>query len=205
MDSWMPWTVVRNFIRAFSPTLILAITWDLWRNLSHSSSMNSWAVITDGVSLGTVASVRLVPPLAGAHEQLKYYLRWKWEALIASSIFLALLLFHRLPHLSALDILLALTGCAFYADLSRACRIDIELSRKTAAIAFVYGAITAFVSDTVSSIARIREGTFPWRDAMYFTVLMIVLLAILGLKWWGQGREKLPEIQELGLNRQNHS
>jgi len=206
MDSWMPWTIVRNFIRAFSPTLVVVIIWDMWRNLSHSPSVTWLAVMIDAVALGVIIAIRLAPPLTGLREQLKGYLHWKWEALIAGSIIVALLVSHKLPHFVPRNVLLGLAGCAFYADLARTCGIDHETSQKTIrAVCVAYGIVRGFVSDTASSIAQIREGTFPWRDAMYFMVLVIVLLAILGFKWWGEGHEPLPEIQELGLNRQNES
>ena len=206
MDSWMPWTVVRNFIRAFSPTLVVVVIWDMWRNLSHSFSLTWPAVTIDAVALGAIIAIRLAPPLTALRQQLKGYLHWKWEALIAGSIFVALLLFRKVPHFAPPNVLLGLAGCAFYADLARTCRIEYETSKKAIRAVWVaYGIIYGFVSDAASSIAQIREGTFPWRDAMYFMLLMIVLLVILGLKWWGQGYQSLPEIQELGLNRPTHS
>ena len=46
----MPWTVMRNFIRAFCPTLILVINWDLWRNLGRAEPAKQWAIMTDAVA-----------------------------------------------------------------------------------------------------------------------------------------------------------
>ncbi len=205
MDSSMPWIIARNFVRAFAPTLAVVILWDLARNLSHLSTTPRWAAVSDGVALGVVIAIRLAPPSKGLREQLMEYMRWKWEALFGASILLTLLLFHKLPQSDPLDILLGLAACAFYADLARVCRIEYETSRKTIrAICVAYGFIAALLSGVVSSVAQIREGAFPREDLAYF-VLTLVVLVILGFKWWGQGAEPSPVVQELGLNRQDPS
>ena len=77
MDSWMPWTITRNFIRAFFPTLSLLIAWDIWRNLGHASAMQRQTLLIDAIALCAILAIRLQPPLAPAWEQLKYPFAWK--------------------------------------------------------------------------------------------------------------------------------
>lgn len=77
MDSWMPWTITRNFIRAFCPTLSLLIAWDIWRDLGHASAMQRQTLLIDAIALCAILAIRLQPPLALAWEQLKYPFAWK--------------------------------------------------------------------------------------------------------------------------------
>lgn len=206
MDSWMPWTIARNFVRAFSPTLVVVIVWDLWRNLSHLSTTTGWTVVSDTAALGVIIAIRLAPPIEGLREQVTAYLRWKWEARFASAVLLALVFFDVMERPNPLDVLLGFAAWALYADLARVCRIEFETSKKVIkAIGIACGVLTYVLSGVVSSVAQIREGTFPWRDVIYLMVLVLIVTVVLALKWWGQASQPLPVVQELGLNRHNPS
>jgi hypothetical protein len=203
MDSWMPWTITRNFIRAFCPTLILLIGWDMWRNVGHAGPAKQWAVMTDAVAFGIVMAIRLSPPLMGMGEQLKFLFQSPWVGWFMVGMVLGPLL---LPGIVSFDFrhkLSLMAGCVFCTDIARVCKIDYEQSRRSLKYIFIaYGIIAGFVSQVVSYVSEMWEGTFPWRDALFLAMFLLVLIAISAFKWWGEWDGPLPDIQELGLNRE---
>jgi hypothetical protein len=201
MDSWMPWTITRNCVRAFFPTLALCIVWDLWRNLNHAAGARQAAVLIDTVALCVVIAFRLAPPFTPAWEQLKYLFRWSWIGLISLCVLLMPLLPYKW-HTSALDRLLFVIAYVFYSDLSRVCKTSYE--KVEGHVNFVYKAAAAagwVISGIVSSVREMTEGTFPWRDALSLSVVLLVLGTIVAFWAWGHRGGHGSYIQELDLNR----
>jgi hypothetical protein len=202
MDSWMPWTVMRNFIRAFCPTLILVINWDLWRNLGRAEPAKQWAIMTDAVAFGVVLAIRLSPPLAGMGEQLKSLFQAPWVGWFVIGLVLGPLLFPGIMPHDFQHKLLPVAGYAFCGDIARVCKIDYEQSKRSLRFIYTaYGIFAGFASQVISYVEQIREGTFPWRDALSLTAFLLLLIAISAFKWWGEWDGPISHIQELGLNR----
>lgn len=204
MDSWMPWKITCNFIRAFFPTLSLLIAWDIWRNLGHASAMQRQTLFIDAIALCVILAIRLQPPLAPAWEQLKYPFAWKQLkypfrlSLICTLGVGPLLMVFLDPLFSPMEGLLTVVGYIFYCDLSRSCKISLEDAAKH--VYLVYAIVGGSGWIVWSIVSALREmDTFPWRDALF---LPIFLLAISAFHWWGKWGEPLPHIQELGLNRE---
>jgi hypothetical protein len=199
----MPWTITRNFICAFCPTLMLLIGLDMWRNMHHAGPGNQWAIVTDAIAFIFVLAIRLSPPMAGMGEQLKSLFRAPWVGWFVVGWVPASLLFPGIMPHDFRHGLSLVAGYAFCGDLCRVCKIDYEQSRRSVSFfCTTYGIIAGFVSQAVSYSAQIQEDTFPWRDASYLAVLLLVLIAISAFKWWGEWGTPLPHIQELGLNRE---
>jgi hypothetical protein len=199
----MPWIITCNFIRAFCPTLILVINWDLWRNLDHAGPAKQWAIMTDAVAFGVVLAIRLSPPLTGIREQLKSLFHAPWVGWFVIGLLLAPLLFPETMSHGFWEELLPVAGYAFCADMARVCKIDYEQSKRSIRFIYTaYGIIAGFASQVVSYAAQIWEGTFPWRDALFLAMFLLVLISISAFKWWGEWNGPIPHIQELGLNRE---
>jgi hypothetical protein len=198
MDSWMPWTVTRNFIRAFCPTLSLLIAWDIWRNLGHASAMQRQTLLIDAIALCAIFAIRLQPPLAPAWKQLKYPFRLSLMCILGVGPFLMVLLD---PLFFPMEGLLTVVGYIFYCDLSRTCKISLEDTAKHVYLVYaIVGGSGWIVWIIVSSLKEM--GTFPWRDALFLAIFLLVLIAISAFRWWGEWGGPLPHIQELGLNRE---
>ena len=204
MDSFMPWRIACNFIRAFFPTLILLISWDLWRRLKHVAPATQWAVMTDAIALGVVLSIRLAPPLGEAREQLKHFYR-SWESFFwACVVLLPLVLPHRITQANRQDGLLLLAAFAFYSDIVRVCKISLSTGISKASIRAVCTTFWFFaylVSGAVSLLGQIWERAVDWRDTLTGAANFLVLISLLTLARWWERREHFPAIQELGLNR----
>jgi hypothetical protein len=196
MNDWMPWKIACNFIRAFFPTLALAICWDLWRNLHYPMAARQLAVVADLTALAVILIVRLWPPWTGARDQLHYIFHRSWVGWLVLGLVMLAFLF---PGPASPDSLFWVLGYAFYADLSRFCRADIEDTVRT--IKWAYGIIAGIVSQAVFYLEQMREGTFPWRGAVFVSVFLLVLAALGTFKWWRQETEPGPYIQQLGLDR----
>jgi hypothetical protein len=181
MDDWMPWKITRNFVRAFFPTLALAICWDLWRNLHYSMAAKQLAVMVDVTALAIILVVRLSPPWASARNQLHYIFNRSWTSWMVLGLVMLAFLF---PGHASPDGLVWVLGYAFYADLSRVCRTDVEDAMRT--IKWIYGIIAGVASQAVFYLEQMREGAFPWRDAVFVSVFLLVLAAIGTFKWWGR-------------------
>lgn len=193
MDSWMPWTISCNFIRAFCPTLILVINWDLWRNVGHAGPAKQWAIMTDAVAFGVVLAIRLSPPLAGIREQLKSLFHAPWVGWFVIGLVLSPLLFPGIMPHDFQHELLPVAGYAFCADMARICKIDYEQSKRSVSFIYTaYGILAGFASQVVSSR----------RDALFVAMFLLVLIAISAFKWWGEWDRPFSHIQELGLNRE---
>ena len=202
MDPWMPWTITCNFIRTFCPTLILVINWDLWRNVGHVGPAKQWAIMTDAVAFGVVLAIRLSPPLAGMREQLKSLFHAPWVGWFVVGMVLAPLLSPGIMPHDFQHKLLPVAGYAFCGDMARVCKIDYEQSRRSISLIYIsYGIVVGFASQVVSYAEQIREGTFPWSDALFLAMFLLVLISISAFKWWGAWNGPIPHIQELGLNR----
>jgi len=105
-------------------------------------------------------------------------------------------------HTSTLDRLLFVIGYVFYSDLSRVCKTSYEKLEEH--VNFVYQAVAVagwVISGIVSSVGEMTEGTFPWRDALSLSVVLLLLGAIVAFWAWGQRGAHGSYIQELGLNR----
>jgi hypothetical protein len=199
----LPFRVVRNFVRAFSPTLILLIGCDIWRNSTQPVAARQLAITIDVLALGVVLAMRLSPPFAGAREQLKSLFRAPWVGWIIVATAVLVPVLEKPIHVSMHKLLL-LCWSAFCGDLARACRFDYEIAergvRLTVMTAPVIGAV---YSAAASYWTQMREGTFPWKNAAYLAVFVLIMAAIAALRWWAEGgTEPFPLIQELGLNRQ---
>jgi len=192
MDSWMPWVITRNFIRAFFPTLVLVITWNLCRNLLYLKSARTWAVTTDLVALCVVIAIRLAPPLAPALEQLKYVV--DKQRLGLAAIFIALISFKL--ELVGLDPLLLVGGCVFCNDLSRLRRSSLPKARQLAGdFSDLAGFIILFVAALISSLRQTMDGTYSWRE---ISVAALAILAMVFAGWWANRHPAQPFVQELG-------
>jgi hypothetical protein len=207
MDSWMPWTITRNFIRAFFPTLSLLIAWDIWRNLDHVSAMQRPTLFIDALALCAILAIRLQPPLAPAWEQLKYPFAWKqlkypFRLSLIGILGVGPLLMALLDPLSfPMEGLLTVVGYIFYCDLSRTCKISLEDAAKHVYLVYaIVGGSGWIVWNIVSSFREI--GRFQWRDALPVAIFFLVLIAVSAFQGWGEWGEPLPHIQELNLNRE---
>jgi hypothetical protein len=207
MDSWMPWTITRNFIRAFFPTLSLLIAWDIWRNLGHASAMQRQTLLIDAIALCAILAIRLQPPLAPVWEQLKYPFAWKrlkyplrlslMGILGVGALWMALLD----PLSFLMEGSLTVVGYIFYCDLSRTCKISLEGAAIHVYLVYaIVGGSGWIVWSIVSSFREV--GRFPWRDALSLAIFLLILIAISAFKWWGERGEPLPHIQEPGLDRE---
>jgi hypothetical protein len=207
MESWMPWKITCNFIRAFFPTLSLLIAWDIWRNLGHASAMQRQTLLIDAIALCAIFAIRLQPPLAPAWEQLKYPFAWKQlkypfrlslMCILGVGPFLMVLLD---PIFFPMEGLLTIVGYIFYCDLSRTCKISLEDAAKHLYLVYaIVGGSGWILWIIVSSLKEM--GTFPWRDALFLTIFFLVLIAVCVFKWWGEWDGPISHIQELGLNRE---
>ena len=210
MESWMPWKITCNFIRAFFPTLSLLIAWDIWRNLGHASAMQRQTLLIDAIALCAILAIRLQPPLAPAWEQLKYPFAWKqlkhpFRLSLMGFLGVGALLMTLLDPLSCLmEGSLTVVGYIFCCDLSRTCKISLE-----GAVIHVYlvyaivGGSGWIVWSIWSIVSSFREmGRFPWNDALFLAIFLLIPTAIFAFKWWGEWGETLPHIQELGLDRE---
>ncbi|HEX7289226.1 MAG TPA: hypothetical protein VF532_23780 [Candidatus Angelobacter sp.] len=195
MNDWAPWRITCNLVRAFFPTLSILLCWDLCRNLTQATPAKPLSIMTDAVALGAVLAVRLAR-FAGAREQIKQIFHWSPASGLGICALLVLLL--RNP----LDALLAAAGYVLYADISRVCKLSRRQAVQAVEFICIACAISAGVaSNLVSGLEQIRQGTFSWQDGRDFAVLILILAGILVLGWRWRGREELPVIQELRLNR----
>lgn len=198
MDSWMPCLITRNFIRAFTPTLVLVIAWDLCRNLFYMGPARMWAVAADVIALSIVIAIRLVPPLSAAREQIRFFFHKSHFGF--ACIYIAL--FSANSFANPTSMLLLSAGYALCNDLSWVCKISRE-DAELAIHRFYWGIfiVVFFVYCLASSIAQLAKGTFVLKNLLSEALAGAVLILILAfIKWWGNGREPIPHIQELGLN-----
>lgn len=210
MDSWMPWKITRNLIRAFFPTLSLLIAWDIWGNLGHASAMQRQTLLIDAIALCSILVIRLQPPLAPAWEQLKYPFAWKqlkhpFRLGLMSILGVGALWMTLLDPLSFLmEGSLTVVVYIFYCDLSRTCKISLEGAAIQVYLAYaIVGGSGWIVWSTWSIVSSFREmGRFPWSDALFLAIFLLIPIAISAFKWWGEWGEPLPHIQELGLDRE---
>lgn len=198
MDSWMPWTIARNFIRGFFPTLGLLICWDLWRNLGHGPPRNQVSIAADVVALGVVFAIGFAPPLLLARDQLRHFFQWSAGLGLIVAVLLLTFFSSKVDHK---DSLLMIAAYAFYTDLGRICKISPNDVRKK--VDFVYKALVflaVFVSALAAFIRQVWEGTSSPRDQWFAIILIPALIIILAAKWWAGGFEQMPHIQTLDLN-----
>jgi hypothetical protein len=190
----------------FFPTLSLLIAWDIWRNLGHASAMQRQTLLIDASALCAILAIRLQPPLAPAWEQLKYPFAWKqlkypFRLSLMGILGVGALWMALLDPLSFLmEGSLTVVGYIFYCDLSRTCKISLEGAAIHVYLVYaIVGGSGWIVWSIVSSFKEM--GRFPWRDALFLAIFLLILIAISVFQWWGEWDEPLPHIQELGLNR----
>ncbi|HLK06430.1 MAG TPA: hypothetical protein VKV30_00750 [Candidatus Angelobacter sp.] len=209
MDSWMPWTITRNFIRAFFLTLLLLIAWDFWRNLGHSASMQRQTLLIDAIAFCTILAIRLQPPLAPAWEQLKYPFAWKqlkypfrlsWMGILGVvGLLMALMDPDKLSFLTKGP--LTVVGYIFYCDLSRTCKISLEDAEKHVDLVHTLVGVSGWIIWSIASSIG-EMGRFSWRDVLFLAIFFLVLIGMSAFKWWGEWDGPISHIQELGLNRE---
>lgn len=210
MDSWVPWKITCNFIRAFFPTLSLLIAWDIWRNLGHASAMQRQTLLIDAIALCSILAIRLQPPLAPAWEQLKYPFAWKqlkhpfWLSLMGILGVGAWLMTLLDPLSFLMEGSLTVVMYIFYCDLSRTCKISLEGAAIHVYLVYaIVGGSGWIVWSIWSIVSSFREmGRFPWSDALFLAIFLLIPIAISAFHWWGEWGEPLPHIQELGLDRE---
>jgi len=190
---WMPWRIACNFIRVFFPTFLLLLSWDVCRRLAHAAPATRLALCTDAIALAIVLAIRLSSPWSGLREQLRYYFFGRtW---IGWMVFVCVPLTFLFPERSP-ESLFGLLGCVFYTDLSRVCKTDIE--ERIHSIRWGYGILAWIFS---GAVVQVLEDAFLWRDVLVLLAFLLVVIAVVALKWWVEGPEPAPYIQKLGLNQ----
>ena len=181
---WLPWRFVRSFVRAFCPTLIMLLSWDLWRNLGHAAAARHWAVITDVIALGAVLALRIAPPLAPALDQLQYFFPLSSDGLYRLLILLPPLALEIVTDSSFWDPWLLVAAYVLSVDVSRVRKVPEEDPR----ISLTFLALGVFWSVVPALILTARgteQSRFVLRDSS--SVLMTVAVVAL-LMWWGHKR-----------------
>ncbi len=208
MDSYMPWTVVRNIVRGFSPTLFLLIIWDLWRNLMHAASTRQLGIVADIVALGVVAAIRLAPPLAPAREQVKRVFSLSWAAFFGALFFLVPLMFHKRSGADLQEGLLLASGYAFYIEMSHLCRTTPrEIQRLIGALCLTFASVClafAIVSTLVYGTASLLWDMIHGSSMELSAVILILIIpgVFSLLSRWFAKRMPDPVVQALEVNQQ---
>jgi hypothetical protein len=187
---WLSWRFVRSFVRSFCPTLIVLLSWDLWRNLGHAAAARQWAVTTDIIALGAVLALRLAPPLAPALDQLQYFFPLSSDGLYRLLILLAPLALDIITHSSLWDPWFLATVYALSVDASRVRKVPAEDPRISLTL-LAFGVAGTFLPRTLLLIA---QGTAEWRAVLRDSAGVLMMVALLALLiWWGHKRRWSPK------------
>jgi hypothetical protein len=205
---WLPWRFARSFVRAFCPTLIVLLSWDLWRNLGHASAARPWAVTTDVLALGAVLALRLASPLAPALAQLQYFVPLSSDGLYRLLILLASLALDIITHSSFLDPWLLVAAYALSVDVSRVRKVPVENVDPRISLTFLaFGIAGAFLVRAALVLILVAQGTGQWRAFLRDSPGVLMMVALLALlMWWGQKRKwqqtdkRDPVVEDLEFN-----
>jgi hypothetical protein len=204
---WLPGRFARNFIRAFCPTLIVLLSWDLWRNLGHAASARQWAVTTDVMALGAVLVLRLAPPLAPALDQLQYFFPLSSDGLFRLLILLAPLALEIITP-SLWDPWLLVVAYALSVDVSRVRKVPVDDQDPRISLTYLsFVIVPTSLVIAVSVLILIARGTAQWRDVLRNTAGVLIMVALLALLiWWGHKRKweqkgkRDPVVEDLEFN-----
>jgi hypothetical protein len=202
MDSWVPWTITRNFIRAFCPTLIILISLDMWRNLGHEGPAKLSAILADAVALCVVLAMRLATPFS-ACEELKILLHRLWGAAWMISTLEALEIFFKPSIHNFHQGLILICGWAFCMDMGRVCGIPAAQARKwLGGLGIVILCAAVIFWGTIRILLQLWRGMFYGTGGVIdFGTILLLAILIGFLIRHGLSRQSTPEIQQLGLDR----
>jgi hypothetical protein len=193
----MPWRIARNFIRAFCPTLIVLLLYDLLRNLNHSSPMRQLGLFADMVALGVVLFIKVAPPFGGMRKEFAHLFGWSFEMIYRLG-YVGTFLFGNLWHINLQKGLLLAAGYAFFADMAKVCKTSVEDPERV-----VRSAITAcgIMSCFFYGLWKLCQSAIPLTGLLNEIVSVFAALAIIALLgWWAVRQTDASTIQELKLN-----
>jgi len=190
----MPWRVARNFIRAFCPTLILLLLYDLLRNLKHPSPTRALGLFADVLALGIVVFMKLAPPFGGMRKEFGYLFQGAFRGIGWLGIFL---LFNNLSDVNPQKVLLLAAGYAFYADMAKVCKTSLKDAQR---IVSGFVVVCGMVSFFVYGLWRICQGVIPLTGLLNRIVSVFAALAIIGLLGWWAVRQTAASSIQLKLN-----
>jgi len=204
----LPWRFARSFVRAFCPTLIVMLSWDLWRNLGHAGVARPWALTTDVLALVAVLALRLAPPLAPALDQLQYFFPLSFDGLYRLLILLALPALDIITHSSFLDPWLLVAAYALSMDVSRVRKVPVENEDPRISLTYLaLGVVGAFLVRAALVLILIAQGMGHWRAVLRDSAGILMIAALLALLlWWGQKRKwqqkdkRDPVVDDLEFN-----
>jgi len=202
MDSWEPWTITRNFIRAFCPTLIILISLDMWRNLGHEGPAKLSAILADAVALCVVLAMRFAPPFSACQE-LKILLRHLWGAAWMISTFEALEIFFNPSIHNFHQGLILICGWAFCMDMGRVCGIPAAQARKwLGGLGIVILCAAVILWGTIQMLLQLWRVMAYGREGLIDFGSIFLLAILIGFLIRSKlNRQPTPEIEELGLDR----
>lgn len=187
---WLPWRFVRNFVRAFCPTLIVLLSWDLWRNLDHAAAARQWAVITDFIALGAVLALRLQPPLAPALDQLQYFFPLSSDGLYRLLILLAPLALDIITKSWLWDPWLLVVAYALSVDVPRVRKVPVDDVDPRMSLTYLAFSVACAFLVRALVLIRIASGRAQWRAILRDSAGVLMMVALLALlMWWGQKRK----------------
>ena len=196
--------IARNFIRSFCLTLILLISWDLWRRLVHAAPANPPVLVIDTILLGVVIFLGVASRLKEARKQLKYFFRLSNNGFYAACIIFPLAISFKVTPANRQDGLLLLALCALFADIVRVCKIRIVISPGIYLIGGSFGFFAYEISTLGSWLGQQWEDMARWSTAFTYTANILVLIILRALTRWLEEQQSFPTIQPLGLNSQGH-
>jgi len=205
MNSFAPWRIARNFVRAFFPTLILLLSWDLWRRLKHVAPATRLALMTDAIALGIVLFIRLTSPLKQTRKQLKYFFRLSDNSFVAASIIFPFVISFKPTSANRQDALLLLVVCALFADIVRVCKIRIGIS--FGSVCLIGGSLGLFayeISTLISWLGQEREDVAKWSNTLTCAANILVLFILRAFANWWKEQQSFPTVQRLDLNSEEH-
>jgi len=186
---WLPWRFARNFVRAFCPTLIVLLSWDLWRNLNYAAVARQWAVTMDFIALGAVLAVRLQPPLAPALDQLQYFFPLTSDGLYRLLILLAPLALEIIMK-SLWNPWLLVVAYALSVDVCRVRKVPVDDEDPRISLTYLALSVAGVFLMWALVLIRIAPGRAQWRDILRDSAGVLMMVALLALLiWWGQKRK----------------
>jgi len=187
---WLPWRFARNFVRAFCPTLIVLLSWDLWRNLNYATAARQWTVTMDFIALGTVLAIRLQPPLAPALDQLQYFFPLSSDGLYRLLILLAPLALDIITKSSLWDPWLLVVAYALSVDVPRVRKVPVDDVDPRIRLTYLAFSVACAFLVKVLALIWIAPGRTQWRGILRDSAGVLMMVALLALLiWWGQKRK----------------